>query len=329
MSLIVTGLWAHALYCCCGYAIQPVKTREARRALAQSDHYEEDLALFACTQAMKFSTPLALTLNACQEGHRPLFLGSDLPEGIEDFPFPPVEILVKEDAAPLEDPSAACHVAPFRGTAEKVLRRLAFNGPRRRWPEIYVTAPEYQFVQAAQRRSPVQAALMGAGLSGFYRARPDYPEGCTAPEDPLMTKESATRFIAAWPDADEAEKARSALAIMPERARLAPIASTALLLCLPEEQGGYGLEWPELSAKPELTPEAREVLDNGGTKDEVSAALGVDVLHVGLEDFETVEGLDRLVQEHLAPALGAGKRHPNREKQRALHREMMGPHWWW
>lgn len=328
MSLIITGLWAHALYGTCGYAIEPVKPREARRALARSTDFGGELVVFSITEAADRATPLALTLSGCSRDFTPLFLGSDVPEGIEDLPLPPIEILMKEPLAekPLSYPP--CVVDLFRGRPETGLWRLMFEGPRSQWPDIFVTSPEYQFLQAAQRWDAPQAALVGASLCGQYRARPDYPEGCCGPESPLMSKASAARFIDAWPDKDEAERARAVLAITPENARLSAVAASTLLFCLPEDQGGYAIDWPELSAPLALTPEAEAVLDHGGTKDEAAEAMGTRVIHMGPQDFESVEALDRLVQRVTEDGrMSAGR--PDPDKQRELLRTVTGPHWWW
>lgn len=111
-------------------------------------------------------------------------------------------------------------------------------------PQVYVSSPEFVFVQLASLFSLVELAQIGNELCGGYYLLAS-SGFCQRPEkSSITTRRRLESFIARAPEARGAQKARRALAWVTDHCN-SPMETNALLaLCLPKRFRGWSLRMP-------------------------------------------------------------------------------------
>ena len=128
---------------------------------------------------------------------------------------------------------------------------------------IYISSPEFTFLQMAAKLSTEQLIALGCELCGFYAL---LPKGTTHPSaldamptrlEPLTNLNKMASFLKGIGKARGKDKAIRALKYIVEGSRSPMETMVYMLLCLPAMLGGYGLPQPEMNAAIKLDDEAR------------------------------------------------------------------------
>ena len=125
---------------------------------------------------------------------------------------------------------------------------------------IHLTSPELCFVQLCKTRSLVEAVELGMELCGTYALRPEALEGYAPRDYQLTSVGSLSRKVKAWNDVHGLAIARKAVQYLADGSASPMETKLYLLLCLPQQYGGFNIEKPELNVKIELTEEGRLIL---------------------------------------------------------------------
>ena len=131
--------------------------------------------------------------------------------------------------------------------------------------DMYVSSPEFVFLQMAQLLSVVQLVALGCELCGTYVLLPvskPQMEGFENPprrSAPLTSVHKLEKFLDAAKGARGLVKARRALCYVLEGSRSPMETMTAMQLHLPPLLGGYGLMRPALNPVIPLDDEARSI----------------------------------------------------------------------
>ena len=157
----------------------------------------------------------------------------------------------------------------LRRQSKQVISRLwgtkAPTGAFYRDGDIFVSAPEFVFLQMASRLTLVQLIALGCELCGTYVL---LPKGRTHPGAidenprrvaPLTNIDRIQAFLDKAADAKGRTLARRALQYVAEGSRSPMETMTYLLLCLPPKLGGYGFPRPVINAHIALDEEARAI----------------------------------------------------------------------
>ncbi|MDO4538930.1 MAG: hypothetical protein Q4B54_12270 [Coriobacteriales bacterium] len=125
------------------------------------------------------------------------------------------------------------------------IQRGAF---RRVAKDIYISSPEFLYVQLASEIDEIELARLALELCGTYRLVQNmhYRRHCPA----LTSTAKLARFIERSAGSRGASKARSALRWVADNSASPQETNMLLALCLPQRWGGYSLPLPELN--PEL-----------------------------------------------------------------------------
>ncbi len=130
-------------------------------------------------------------------------------------------------------------------------RALPENAVVRLDEGVYLSTPEFAFLQMANSLDEMELAILGCSLCGRY-----YP--CEGPtgfvrRPQLTTVKRLYGFLAQSRNVKNASKARRALRWVHEGSRSPMETSTAMLLSVSRRMGGYGLPKPMLNQMVELS----------------------------------------------------------------------------
>ena len=125
---------------------------------------------------------------------------------------------------------------------------------------IHIASPELCFVQLCKSLSFAEAAELGMELSGTYALREDMPDYPAKRDYQLAKASSLRRKTQAWRELHGLRLARRVAPYLADGAASPMETVTYLLLCLPQQYGGYNLPQPELNAELELTREEQLLL---------------------------------------------------------------------
>ena len=170
-------------------------------------------------------------------------------------PDMPVDVLVLDSSLRRHSGNIRCHI-----WGGKVPSTAFF-----RIGEMYVSSPEFVFMQMASELPLIQLIALGCELCGMYVLLPQgvkHPsalDDCPTRISPLTNIGKLSAFLDEAGQFKNVAKARRALRYLVEGARSPMETMTYLLLCLPPKIGGYGLPSPELNATIKLDDEAQRI----------------------------------------------------------------------
>lgn len=175
----------------------------------------------------------------------------------EEFAIPgqPIDVLVFDDGGRRRSSSVACHVWQTELPANAFYRTRG----------IYVSSPEFVFLQMAATLSIEQLIALGCELCGQYVLQPRSSEHASLLDEapkrliPLTNVSKIARFLESVGKANGKTKAKRALKYVVDGSRSPMETMTYMLLCLPAMLGGYGLPKPEMNAEIPLDSEARVI----------------------------------------------------------------------
>ena len=126
---------------------------------------------------------------------------------------------------------------------------------------ILLASPGLCYVQMCKSLSFADALALGMELCGTFALRPDEPFWDEAKRNyQLLSAVSLKRKVNAWKDVHGLQMARKAAAHLADGSASPMESAVYLLLCLPQQYGGYHLEAPELNAQIELAREDQNLL---------------------------------------------------------------------
>ncbi len=125
---------------------------------------------------------------------------------------------------------------------------------------IHVASPELCFVQQCQSFSFAETLELGMELCGTYALRPTELEDMASRDYQLASADSMRRKTQAWKELHGLVQARKAACYLVDGSASPMETKLYLLLCLPQQYGGYHLERPELNPEIPLPEEYRGVL---------------------------------------------------------------------
>lgn len=175
----------------------------------------------------------------------------------EEFMTPgsPVDVLIFSDSLRRRSESIACHAWQTR------LPKNAFHRAR----GIYVSSPEFVFLQMASVLSLEQLIALGCELCGQYVLMPrgvKHPGSLDEMPKRLTPLTSASKITSLIEDVGKVtgkKKAQRAIKYVVDGARSPMETMVYMLLCLPVMLGGYGLPKAVMNATIELDDEARAI----------------------------------------------------------------------
>lgn len=120
-------------------------------------------------------------------------------------------------------------------------------------PNVYVSTPEFVFVQMASQLSLVELAQLGNELCGGYYlcATTGFDEHVG--KKPLTSHAKLLSFVRSVPQARGAQKALRALRWVANHCNSPMETNTLLMLCLPSRMGGWQLRLPEVNKEMEAS----------------------------------------------------------------------------
>ena len=128
---------------------------------------------------------------------------------------------------------------------------------------LYISTPEFSFLQLAGLLSQQQLILVGYWLCAKYRIRED---GLTIPVEPITSVEKISAYLDDAEGCYGARKARRALAWVVDNARSVQEVNTSMLASLPLYMGGYGFGKPVINARINAGDLDESTLDRGDRK---------------------------------------------------------------
>lgn len=175
----------------------------------------------------------------------------------EEFAIPgqPVDVLIFDDAYRRRSSCVACHAWQTK------LPKGAFYKAR----GVYISSPEFVFLQMALKLPIEQLIALGCELCGQYVLLPENVTHPTTLDEmpkrlsPLTNVRKIAAFLKATGEAKGKEKAVRALKYVVDGSRSPMETMAYMLLCLPVMMGGYGLPKPELNATIPLDDEAKTI----------------------------------------------------------------------
>ena len=179
----------------------------------------------------------------------------------EEFAIPgwPVDVLIFDERQRRRSKDVTCHLWQAN------LPEGSFYKAR----GVYVSSPEFTFLQLASVLPIEQLIALGCELCGSYVL---LPEGVTHPGSldsmpkrlaPLTNMDKMGAFIKACGRAKSKDKAARALKYVVDGSRSPMETMAYMLLCLPVAMGGYGLPKPEMNAVIPLDDEAKAIARRG------------------------------------------------------------------
>lgn len=179
------------------------------------------------------------------------------PHGVEaDGPVPlpyasPAHLLVGSSSARRNASSKICRIW------NKEIPPFAFV---RMSENVYLSRPEFVFVQLAPHLGAAELALLGYEMCGFFAVRRlgiAYARRCL----PLATAGSLLRFLdGVAPGTHGLREARRAARLVVDHAGSIGEAATVALLCTARANGGYGIPLPTMNAPVPIPAKLRELL---------------------------------------------------------------------
>ena len=175
------------------------------------------------------------------------------------IPGKPVDVLVFDSDVRRPSDQVTCHT----------WRTSIPDGAFYRVGSMYVSSPEFVFLQMAPSLTMPQLIALGCELCGTYTLLPAAIRHPSALDDqppriaPLTNTGKLANFIAQADKARGLVKARRALKYILDNSRSPMETMTYLLLSLPPRLGGYGLPQPVLNQTIELDAEARTIAQAG------------------------------------------------------------------
>lgn len=165
----------------------------------------------------------------------------------------PLHLLVLSAYARRQLKNAVCHVHSASIPSGSIMQVES---------DVFVTSPEWCFVQMAEMLSFPQLVLLGFELCGTY-SLPVQASGDFMKRDVLTSIVKLKCFIESIEGARGLKLAKQALRhVVPDSA--SPMETiTTLLLCLPVRLGGYGLPTPVLNHRIDIGRSARRVSSKG------------------------------------------------------------------
>ena len=124
---------------------------------------------------------------------------------------------------------------------------------------VYVSSPEFMFLQLAGTLDAVELARLGNELCGTYSLR--LGERFTERNHPLTSKAKLAGMVKRAKGLYGAGKANEALRWICDKSASPQETNTLLALCLPKRLEGYGLPLPELNPKVKVGERLREYLN--------------------------------------------------------------------
>ena len=171
-----------------------------------------------------------------------------LGELAEELPRP-IELLTGSLDARRRKRGLAAHV--WRGPLPEV-GFLALGGG------AYVTSPEFTLLQQASQLHQASLCQMLGRYLGTWSPAKGHQSG-QVERAPLTTFDSLRAFAREMSSARGMHSLRFAMAYTCDGAASAPETSLQLVLCLPPELHGFGLEQPIMNYEVDLSPEARQL----------------------------------------------------------------------
>lgn len=255
-------------------------------------------------------------------------------------------------------PSKEARICSCQINPHMCLHDLPKGSFRRLRPELYVLTPEVNFVQMGEDLSLAQLAAYGFELCGSYALAPSTERGFID-RPPLAFLDDLLRASSEGTGIRGAGKARAALAWVREGSRSPRETILVIVLCIPSDNGGYQLPFPQLNPAislgsdaartagvgvlhPDLCWEEQKTIveyDSDGThleegqvirdvdRKDAFARDGWHVITITNQRLWRPEVLDRIVREELAPRLGAVPPLPTPEflaARRELRSELFG-----
>lgn len=107
----------------------------------------------------------------------------------------------------------------------------------------YVSSPEFCFLQMARTMDLPALIALGFELCGFYA----FVNGALVPCTPLTTVARLSSFLTKMAGSYGTLRARKALRFIAEKSASPMETTLVMLLCLPYRMGGYGLDFPSLN----------------------------------------------------------------------------------
>ena len=115
---------------------------------------------------------------------------------------------------------------------------LPYNAFRRIAPNLYVSSPEFVFVQMSAQLSVVELAQLGNELCGGYFLLPRTGFSKHVNKKPLTTRTKLVNFVKSVPNARGAQKALNALRWVANHCNSPMETNSLLMLYLPGRTGG-------------------------------------------------------------------------------------------
>ena len=125
---------------------------------------------------------------------------------------------------------------------------------------IHLVSPELCFVQLCKELSFIEALQLGMEFCGTYALRPDGLEDRAMRDYQLTNVMSLRRKTRAWKDLHGLVQARKAAQYLADGSASPMETVVYLLLCLPQQYGGFNIERPEINVELPLEEEGRLIL---------------------------------------------------------------------
>ena len=220
----------------------------------------------------------------------------------EAFAIPgrPVDVLVFNDDLRRRSSSIACHAWQTR------LPPNAFY----RMGDVYVSSPEFVFLQMAPILPIEQLIALGCELCGQYVLMPKGVNHPSVLDDmpkrlsPLTSESRIAAFIDSVGKVNGKAKAKRAVKYVVDDSRSPMETMVYMLLCLPAMLGGYGFPKPKMNATIQLDDEARVIANRSHCEGDLCWSdfkLDIEyhgVVHVGSANMHSDVGRE-LGIEHM------------------------------
>lgn len=143
-----------------------------------------------------------------------------------------------------------CHVSPH-------MSELPRGSFARMGKDAFLAAPSLAFVQAAEQLSFSRLIELSFELCGAYRLDPQRPGGFSS-ANPLTSIEALRRRTQCLQGERGANEAIRALSYALDGSASPMETKLAMLLCLPKCLGGYGLPWPQMNHRIDMSGRSRK-----------------------------------------------------------------------
>ena len=215
-------------------------------------------------------------------------------------PNHPVDVLVFNDKERRKSKEVNCH------SWETLLPKDAFYRTR----GIYISSPEFVFLQMAQRLTLIQLIALGCELCGTYVLLPKGEEHPGSPDAmpkrlyPLTNTTKIAKLLDTVNAVPGKSNAQRALKYVVDGARSPMETMVYMLLCLPVMLGGYGIPKPQLNLEIALDAEGRTIAQRSRCEGDLcwpDAKLDIEYhgeVHVGAAQMKSDDGRE-LGIEHM------------------------------